>query len=139
MLASTTGNTTGIYDMSGGALERVSGYINNGHSNLKTYGQALLNAPDKHKQVYTVTTDSQSENYRNMSTIYGDAVYETSSTSTESTSWYGNYSSCPYSTSPFFIRGGYSQSGSVVGVFYFNSTPGGVDSGYSFRPSIVVY
>ena len=139
MLASTTGNTTGIYDMSGGALERVSGYINNRHSNLKTYGQALLNAPDKHKQVYTVTTDSQSENYRNMSTIYGDAVYETSSTSTESTSWYGNYSSCPYSTSPFFIRGGYSQSGSVVGVFYFNSTPGGVDSGYSFRPSIVVY
>ena len=36
-LASTTGNVTGIYDMSGGAWERVAGYLDNGDSNLSTY------------------------------------------------------------------------------------------------------
>ena len=33
-LASTTGNTTGVYDMNGGAWEYVAGYIDNGNSNL---------------------------------------------------------------------------------------------------------
>ncbi|HHT38169.1 MAG TPA: hypothetical protein GXZ95_01990, partial [Mollicutes bacterium] len=35
--ASTTGNIYGIYDMSGGAFEYVSVYVDNSHSNLTTY------------------------------------------------------------------------------------------------------
>ena len=35
-LASTTGNLTGVYDMNGGAWERVAGYLDNGDSNLST-------------------------------------------------------------------------------------------------------
>ena len=38
MLASTTGNITGIYDMSGGAWERVAGYLDNGNTSLNVYG-----------------------------------------------------------------------------------------------------
>ena len=37
VLASTTGNVTGVYDMNGGAWERVAGYLDNGDSNLSTY------------------------------------------------------------------------------------------------------
>ena len=37
-LASTTGNATGVYDMSGGAWERVAGYLDNGDSNLSSNG-----------------------------------------------------------------------------------------------------
>ena len=33
VLASTTGNVTGIYDMSGGSWERVAGYLDNGNWN----------------------------------------------------------------------------------------------------------
>ena len=137
--ASTTGNTTGIYDMSGGAWERVAGYVNNGNSSLTSNGQALLDAPDKHKQIYTITTDSQNENYNNMATLFGDAVYETSSTASGSTSWFGDYSYCPSTSYPFFLRGGYCHDGSNAGVFYFGTTRGGVGSYGSFRPSVVVF
>ena len=40
ILASTTGNITGIYDMSGGTWERVAGYLDNGSANLNTYGKS---------------------------------------------------------------------------------------------------
>jgi hypothetical protein len=36
--ASTTGNVYGVYDMSGGSWEYVAAYLNNGNSNLGTYG-----------------------------------------------------------------------------------------------------
>ena len=47
-LASTTGNTTGIYDMSGGAWERVAGYLDNGNGNLNTYGKSTTDASIKY-------------------------------------------------------------------------------------------
>ena len=40
ILASTTGNVTGIYDMSGGNWERVAGYLDNGNGNLNAYGKS---------------------------------------------------------------------------------------------------
>ena len=40
VLSSTTGNVTGIYDMAGGAWERVAGYLDNGNGNLDTYGKS---------------------------------------------------------------------------------------------------
>ena len=40
MLASTTGNITGVYDMSGGAWERVAGYLDNNNGNLTSYGKS---------------------------------------------------------------------------------------------------
>ena len=40
MLASTTGNVTGIYDMSGGNWERVAAYIDNGNWSLNNYGKS---------------------------------------------------------------------------------------------------
>ena len=41
ILASTTGNVTGVYDMNGGAWERVAGYLDNGNYNLNNYGQNI--------------------------------------------------------------------------------------------------
>ena len=40
ILASTTGNVTGIYDMSGGNWERVAGYLDNGNWSLNNYGKS---------------------------------------------------------------------------------------------------
>ena len=40
ILASTTGNITGIYDMNGGSWERVAGYLDNGNGNLNNYGKS---------------------------------------------------------------------------------------------------
>lgn len=131
--------------MSGGAWEYVAGYVNNGNGNLTTYGSTLVNAADKYKDVYKVTSDGQSNNYNNSQPTtglgkptkdtghYGDAVWETSSSYSGSGSWYSDYSNFPNSSFPFFIRGGYCYNASAAGVFSFSNYNGGHDSSISFR------
>ena len=43
-LASTTGNETGIYDMNGGAWERVAAYLDNTNRYLSTYGKSTTDS-----------------------------------------------------------------------------------------------
>ena len=57
--SSTTGNVYGIYDMSGGASEYVATYLNNGNSNLNTYGKSLVQAEDKYKDIYEVSEEEK--------------------------------------------------------------------------------
>ena len=86
---STTYNATGVYDLNGGASERVASYINNKSENLGTYGGTntgdLYGATEeeqststKYKTVYITSYDQgidyQTSNMKNK----GDAVYETS-------------------------------------------------------------
>ena len=40
VLSSTTRNVTGVYDMAGGAWERVAGYLDNSNENLEYYGKS---------------------------------------------------------------------------------------------------
>ena len=136
--ASTPGTVYGVYDMSGGAWEYVAGYVNNGHGNLTNYGSSLVNGDAKTKNVYSkASSDSYENNYNANSSKYGDAVYETSTNGSGSTSWYGDCSNFPYTSSPFFIRGGVYGNGTDAGVFYFNNYDGGSNSSNSFRPVLV--
>ena len=48
VLASTTGNVYGIYDMAGGANERVAGYFDNENGNLNTNGKSTSNESVKY-------------------------------------------------------------------------------------------
>ncbi len=93
--ASTTGNITGVYDMSGGAWERTAGLVSNGNSNLLTYGKALL---DNTKVSYTESeTKKVTENTGNSTkyvTIYPhDTEYDKNGTSgiTEDTASQKNF------------------------------------------------
>ena len=129
--ASTTGNITGIYDMSGGAYEYTAAYVNNGNSNLSAYGSNILSSTIN-KNVYSITTDSQANNYDANKNVYGDAVYETSSTGS-GTGWNSDYSYMPNSSSPWFIRGGIYNYTSSAGVFYFSIHNGDANGYYSFR------
>ena len=136
--ASTTGTVYGVYDMSGGTWEYVAGYVNNGHGNLTNYGSSLVNGDAKTKNVYSkASSDSYENNYNANSSKYGDAVYETSTNGSGSTSWYGDYSYFPYTSAPFFIRGGNYNNGTYAGVFYFSYGNGLGNSGFSFRPVLV--
>ena len=136
--ASTTGTVYGVYDMSGGAWEYVAGYVNNGHGNLTNYGSSLVNGDAKTKNVYSkASSDSYENNYNANSSKYGDAVYETSTNGSGSTSWYGYYSNFPYTSAPFFVRGGYYNDGTFAGVFCFNGSNGFSSSSLSFRPVLV--
>ena len=136
---STTGTVHGVYDMSGGAWEYVAAYVNNGNSNLTNYGSSLVNGDAKTKNVYSKgSSDSRDNNYSANSGKYGDAVYETSANgNSSSSSWYGDYSYFPYTSGPFFVRGGSYNYGTDAGVFCFSTNYGDSYSYNSFRPVLV--
>ena len=137
--ASTTGNVYGVYDMSGGAWEYVAAYVNNGNSSLTSYGNSLYTSTDsKTKNVYAKgSSDSRDNNYSANAGVYGDAVYETSTSGSGTTSWYSDYSDFPNAGIPFFVRGGGYNDGSNAGVFYFGFSNGDGSSYHSFRPVLV--
>jgi hypothetical protein len=135
---STTGNISGIYDMSGGAWEYVMGVLldsngnprsghdstsNSGYNGMyddgtsKTDGLVFPNT--KYYQTYTTLATSS----------LGDALKETQG-------WYSDYASFVFSRSPWFMRGGYYYIGSSTGEFYFNCNGGGADSYGSSRAVI---
>ncbi len=156
---STTGNESGVYDISGGVWERVAGYITNGHENLKTYGSTTVSFPlvatftkdtegyktlsTKYSTVYPVgTSDTREDNrtaYSNASTSepnygYGDAILETSTGYEDSTGWFGDCSKTGHTAAPFFARGGDCGSlADITGAFSFDSSGGKSSYIYGFR------
>ena len=137
---STTGNVWGVYDMSGGAYEYVAAYVNNGNYTLTTYGSSLVRGVAKAKNVYNkASTDSITNNYDQNAGVYGDAVYETSTSGTGITSWHSAYSIFPSERVPFFIRGGNYTGDTVNGIFSFENNSGDIDSNTSFRPVLVIF
>ena len=143
VLASTTGNLYGIYDMSGGNWERTAGYISNGHVNLTTYGASLLTeiGSTKYKTMYAYNSgDTDVLNYSQSpnTTRVGEAIWETSTGGTGASSWLSDGSSFVCSSAPFFIRGGIYNYGSGAGVFYFSNSSGSANGNYGFRTVLAV-
>jgi hypothetical protein len=135
--ASTTGNIYGIYDMSGGAWEYVSAYIDNGNSNLNNNGNFILTADSKYRDVYAMT-EGEPNNYELTINHKGDALYETSTSGSDKTSWNNDYSDMPRTFQPWFIRGGFNNGGSDSGSFLFYSYSGETGSGIGFRSVLLV-
>ena len=99
---STSGNITGVYDMSGGTDEYVMGNYN------KTAGESRLTVsgiPAEHIDIYSGDSVSASH--------LGDATGETAG-------WYSDYARFVYSSYPWFLRGGYYSDGDNAGVFSFD-------------------
>ena len=120
--ASTTKNVYGIYDMSGGAVEIVAACYKGYTSKLTTNANYL-----KYIDVYDKYDSSK----------FGDAVFETSFGSSNSNSWFSDYSYFVSSNYPVFNRGGGYNYGSVAGLFCFDDS-GNSSSYRSFRPVCVV-
>jgi hypothetical protein len=133
---STTGDISGVYDMSGCVWERTTGYIANGNGNLSACGNSFATATTstKYATVYPMnsTFDNTSipinatnldiastNNYAADTTLYGDAVKETSTASAVAAGWYGDHSYYPGMERPFYGRGGAWGGGTVVGLFAF--------------------
>ena len=144
VLASTTGNYSGIYDMSGGAWEYLMGYttgattvgsssnITNLYPNFFTDSTYL-----KYWDKYTSTVNT---NYNNR--ILGDATGEMGPFGTEKdsnnntrskSSWYKDYAYFANFSNPWFGHGGDWNLGSAAGVFAFNDYAGGADTRISYR------
>ena len=138
---STTNNPYGVYDLRGCSSEDVASYVNyeKSHSDLSDNGGTELGdlyesgeeraTSTKYKTVYTASGTSESDSYNLALSKKGDAIFETSTTTSAFTSWNngtGNIvpSYFPYDYNIFFIRGGYSTD-SYSGMFYFSGSNGG--------------
>ena len=121
--ASTTGNITGVYDMSGGAFEYVMGNYND------TIGSSGFSAmPDKkYYDKYEITAASSCT----LATCGGHALYETNA-------WYGDYAYFVYSGNPWFARDGSFRSGANAGAFSFYRSSGNGYTNFSWRSVLVV-
>ncbi|MCX4365875.1 MAG: hypothetical protein OSJ70_08920 [Bacilli bacterium] len=128
-LASTTGNISGVYDMSGGCYEYVSAHINEklGSSGFST--TTLANYNSMYFDVYNASSSVNSYQYR----ILGDATGEMGpfkdyadgdKTERWHGSWYGNLALFPQSTMPWFMRSGRFELAVLAGTFYFERYSG---------------
>ena len=141
-LASTTGNITGIYDMSGGSHEYMASYR----------GETLLNSGFTHDTIssYDVKyfdiydNDSDTSTYNKF--ILGDATGEMSPFSWFTGSdeigrncngWYGDDSAFVSANYPWYYRGGTTNSGVVAGLFNFNRYTGGIRANIGSRLVLV--
>ena len=117
---STTGNITGVYDMSGGAYEYVMG---NYGKTKGSSGLTVSEVPAEHIDIYSGTSVSASH--------LGDALGETAG-------WYSDFANFISSSSPWFHRGGYCSNGDVAGVFYFYYVTGEAYSHGGFRTVLLI-
>ncbi len=127
-VASTTGNYSGIYDMSGCAWEYVMGYLDgySGLSNieLKYYDKYLSNA---------INTQFSSR-------ILGDATGELGPFQVSSydntfynSSWHNNFAMLFTTDRPYLIRGASYHFGTNAGLFTFINAPTFGDNNIAFR------
>lgn len=135
--ASTTGNITGIYDMSGGLKEYVAAYVEGGNmkflpkaSDLETYA--------KYFDVYPANSTTTS--YANR--ILGDATGEMGPFYTYAdndditrthNSWYADNAVFVDETNSIFVRGGGTTNGSLAGQFSFETGTGIYNGLIGFR------
>ena len=112
---STTGNITGVYDMSGGADEYVMG---NYKKTAGYSGLTISTVPIQHIDIYA----GSGVNYSHL----GDALGETAG-------WYIDFARFLNSSNPWFLRGGYIINGDSAGVFFFDGTAGESYDDVGFR------
>ena len=129
---STTGNIYGVYDMSGGAWERVMGNMKNSSNAFYSSNAGFTTAPDaKYYDSYKYDSSSNKTHERGK---LGDATKETLTTFGSNTGgWYSDYAYFPSSSYSWFLRGGFYSNGTHAGVFNFNKGVGGGGSDSSAR------
>lgn len=153
MKGSSTGNVTGIYDLSGGLWDLVAGYILNGSNQLTSNG--INSNIGSSGGLMGATNEANPNGYQNLSTRtytvypcgnlnaefyynyqiyrelldksygYGDAILEVMSTSGP---WNSDFGVFAYENAPFFRRSGGSSSNAQAGLFTFYSA--GADAYY---------
>ena len=140
MLASTTGNIYGVYDLSGGAWEYTANWDTlSSSSNIASYGKAVDGtvyfskggSSDRTKTAYSNdTNDYYGEKVKTVCRS-GDGIKETWISS--NISWFNDYSIFVYSSFPFSVRGGFCSYDGVAGVFFSSSFSASADGYRSFR------
>ena len=132
-VSSTTGNITGVYDMSGGAWEYVMGYYSPagstwGATSSSNYAGFSSQPNSKYYDDYTATNSLTA---CNGGICYGHGLSEVSD-------WYDDRASFVVGSSPWFLRGGNYYNGFNAGSFSFYYGNGYANNGWAARSVLVV-
>lgn len=132
-VSSTTGNITGVYDMSGGAWEYVMGYYSPagstwGATSSINYAGFSSQPNSKYYDDYTATNSLTA---CNGGICYGHGLSEVSD-------WYDDRAGFVNASFPWFLRGGYYSNGSSAGAFSFANSDGDAGYGRVARSVLVV-
>ena len=136
--ASTTGNITGIYDMSGGSQEYMASLRNETYGSSGFAASTLKMYNSKYYDLYDGASNETSYSKR----ILGDATGEmgpfyyykdTDNNSRAHNSWYADVSSLLSTSSPCLHRGGGYRNGVLAGQLAFTIDTGGALKTFSFR------
>ncbi len=130
--ASTTGNITGVYDMSGGAWEYVAGYMPSS-SDDSGFTSTELTTYSKYLDLYSANSTINSYNNRKLGDATGEMgpfyfYADKDNNKRYHNNWYGDHSHFVDSTHPWFVRGGDYAYGVLAGQFYFGRSTGGVSA-----------
>ena len=144
VLASTTGNVYGVYDMSGGANEYVMGNVSSTADTYTFYNSSAGFASswynDYSNQKYVNTYANGGHPFYqgafNRGRL-GDATGEVVLSTGTGDGWYNDFAYFPYSNRSWFLHGGYYDSNSDAGVFNFFCYNGDVNSNFSARAALV--
>jgi hypothetical protein len=132
LLATTTGNISGVYDMKGGLSEFVACYWpNTSDGNFVSYGGNLVCIDGTSTKDYNSTKYSTVYSSSSAATGYieGDGTYQTQ--------WDGDMPGFFASSSGIILRGGPYDYGAYAGLFSTNGTTGSVANAYGFRICLI--
>ena len=125
--ASTTGNITGVYDMSGGVAEYVAATMtSNRTGNDSGLSSDIIDKEMKAGYIDAYSGDSSVGSFNKR--ILGDATgelapfysyFEQNGEQKWHCSWYSDFATFIGPSFPWFDRGGISNSGTESGIFYF--------------------
>lgn len=151
----TTRNSTGVYDLSGGAKEFVASFVDNGFSYISEYGGTDSDMiyedrmSSKYKTIYphieqdigqtgTYSEELANGNYNLLAKRRGDAIYEISNNGFGTNAWFTSNSYMPQSDVPFMTRGLSAMDTIGTGTFSFTTTIGQPNSTDGYRVCLVV-
>lgn len=158
VLASTTGNVYGVYDMAGGAYEYTAGNYSTSDTQTTVAASAanLFKNPASNQFVNIFpsskgfdkkpawSASDESSLFNNDVCTYetcgGMANYETNAVQSVNgleVAWRSDHSRMPTASLNWSVRGGYARDGSVAGIFAHNRHGGDTDGGSSFRVVLV--
>ena len=159
VVASSTRNITGVYDLTGGCYERTTSYIANENEHLWDYGKSiayngniLKTASTKYTMVYPHDTDADNidiemnkenlniaskANYVKNTKIYGDGIRETSTAGIGTTSWENGNTYFLGQEYTYLEQGSAYWNAEESSRFYFYRIYGGSDYGGGFRPVVI--
>ena len=144
VLASTTGNIYGVYDMSGGALEYVMGNMSgtSGRYALATGDESAFSTSwyntqsnQKYLDVYAKGGSYDDQKAYNRGKL-GDATGEIVLSTDDLGGWYNDCAKFPAYSNRWFYRGGRALSNDA-GIFHFDKGAGNAYSSFSTRAILV--